>query len=141
MDHFTPLMSLFGGALIGSAAVALMLLNGRIAGVSGIAGNLLSFSTPATERGWRTAFVIGLLIGPLALVLFGGNRPDITFVASLPVLLVAGFLVGFGTIMGNGCTSGHGVCGIARLSRRSIVATGLFMAIAMTTTFVARHLL
>lgn len=140
MDHFTPFASLLGGALIGVAAVALMLLNGRIAGVSGIAGNLLSLSAPAGERGWRTAFVAGLIIGPLALGLLGG-RPGITFAAPLPVLVVAGFLVGFGTILGNGCTSGHGVCGIARLSRRSMIATGMFMATAMTTTFIARHLL
>lgn len=139
MDHFTPLASLFGGALIGLSAVALMLLNGRIAGISGITAGLLSFSRQTPDRGWRVAFVVGLIAAPLALVAMTGTRPTIAFVVPLPAMILAGFLVGFGTVLGNGCTSGHGICGIALLSPRSIVATVVFMAAGIVTTFVVRH--
>ncbi len=141
MDHFTPFASLFGGVLIGLAAVALMLLNGRIAGISGITAGLLTFSGQPPDRGWRIAFVVGLIAAPLAFVFMGGVRPDIAFVAPLPMMLLAGFLVGFGTVLGNGCTSGHGVCGIARLSPRSIIATAAFMAAGIATTYVVHHLI
>ena len=141
MENFTPLASLFGGALIGLSAVALMLLNGRIAGISGIAAGMLSLSGPAPDRGWRGAFVAGLIVAPLALALLGGGPPDIVFAAPLPVMVLAGLLVGFGTVLGNGCTSGHGVCGIARLSPRSMVATAVFMATGIATTFVIRHII
>jgi uncharacterized membrane protein YedE/YeeE len=140
MDNFTPFASLFGGALIGLSAVALMLLNGRIAGISGITAGMLSFAGATPDRGWRTAFVAGLIAAPLALMLVSGHRPDLAFVVPLPVMIVAGLLVGFGTVLGNGCTSGHGVCGIARLSSRSIVATVVFMAAGVATTFIARHI-
>ena len=141
MNHFTPFASLFGGVLIGVSAVALLLLNGRIAGISGITAGLLSLSGQAADRGWRIAFVIGLVAAPLALMLISGERPSIVFVAPLPIMLLAGFIVGFGTVLGNGCTSGHGVCGIARLSPRSIVATAVFMTTGIATTYVAHHLL
>jgi uncharacterized membrane protein YedE/YeeE len=141
MDQFTPLASLLGGALIGLSAVALMLLNGRIAGISGITAGLLSPSGWAAGQGWRVAFVAGLVAAPLVLVFIGAGRPEITFVTSLPAMLLAGFLVGFGTVLGNGCTSGHGICGIARLSPRSIVATVVFMAAGILTTFVVRHMI
>lgn len=141
MEHFTPLAASFGGTLIGLSTITLMLLNGRIAGISGIAAGLLSFSGQTPDRGWRIAFVAGLIAAPLALVFLGGDRPDITFVAPLPTMIAAGLLVGFGTVLGNGCTSGHGVCGIARLSPRSIVATGVFITAGITTTFVIRHII
>lgn len=141
MDHFTPLTSLFGGILIGLSAVALLLLNGRIAGISGITAGLLTFSGQAPDRGWRIAFVVGLVVAPLMLMFISGDRPDIAFVVPLPLMLLAGFLVGFGTVLGNGCTSGHGICGIARLSSRSIIATAVFMMTGIATTFVVQHLL
>jgi uncharacterized protein len=141
MDNFTPLASLFGGALIGLSAVILMLLNGRIAGISGITAGMLSPSGATPDRGWRTAFVAGIIIAPLSLVLVTGAQQDIGFVAPVPVMALAGLLVGFGTVLGNGCTSGHGVCGIARLSTRSIIATAVFMAAGVATTFIVRHLM
>jgi len=140
MDHFTPLSSLFGGVLIGLSAVGFMLLNGRIAGVSGITAGLLSLSGRDPDRGWRLAFVAGLIAAPLGLGLLGVVRSDVTFVVPLPVMLLAGVLVGFGTVLGNGCTSGHGVCGMARLSPRSLVATAVFMAAGILTTFIVHHL-
>jgi len=141
VEHFTLMASLLGGALIGLSAVALMLLNGRIAGVSGITAGLLSLSNPAADRGWRIAFVVGLIAAPPLVSAMGISPTAISFVAPLPLMVVAGFLVGLGTVLGNGCTSGHGVCGIARLSTRSIVATAVFMAAGIATTFVARHLI
>jgi uncharacterized membrane protein YedE/YeeE len=140
MEHFTPISSLLGGILIGLAAVALMLLNGRIAGISGITAGLLSLSGAIRDSGWRLAFVAGLVAAPVLLREFGPAPPDISFVAPMPVMIVAGMLVGFGTVIGNGCTSGHGVCGIARLSPRSIAATLVFMGAGIATTFVVRHL-
>jgi uncharacterized membrane protein YedE/YeeE len=136
--HFTPWASLFGGALIGVAAAMLVLLCGRIAGISGIVGGLI-----AMRRGdiaWRLAFVAGLLAAPTAMVLMGRElAPRID--AGLGMLLAAGLLVGLGTRYGAGCTSGHGVCGLSRLSPRSLVATGAFMAAGIVTVFVTRHLL
>jgi len=112
-------------------------LNGRIAGISGILGGLLH---PArSEIGWRLAFLAGLFVAPLAYVAFGGALPPVELNASLPLLIVAGLIVGFGTRLGAGCTSGHGVCGIAQLSIRSLVATGVFMTAAIATVFVVRH--
>jgi len=140
LEHFTPLSSLIGGMLIGLSAIILMLLNGRIAGISGITAGLLSFSGPVRDRDWRLAFVAGLLVAPLALALVRGF-PDIAFVVPLPAMIGAGLLVGFGTVLGGGCTSGHGVCGIARLSPRSVVATAVFMAAGIVTTFIVRHVL
>ena len=136
--HFTPWASLFGGALIGVAAAILVLLSGRIAGISGILGGLI-----AMRRGdiaWRLAFVAGLLAAPTAMVLMGRElAPRID--AGLGMLLVAGLLVGLGTRYGAGCTSGHGVCGLSRLSPRSLVATGAFMAAGIATVLVTKHLI
>lgn len=139
MENFTPTSGLIGGLLIGLAVVLLFLLNGRIAGISGIVGGLLLPNPKNSEVGWRAAFVAGLLLGALAYVLATGGAALVSVQASVPVLVVAGFLVGFGTRLGSGCTSGHGLCGIARLSKRSIVATAVFFGVAMLTVFLVRH--
>jgi uncharacterized protein len=135
---FTPEASAAGGALIGLAAVLLMALKGRIAGVSGIASRLLP---PYEDREFagRLAFVAGLIAAPALVWLANGRLPKQTIEAGLPVLTVAGLLVGFGSVWGNGCTSGHGVCGLSRLSMRSLVATVAFMATGILTVFVVRH--
>jgi len=138
MENFTPLSALIGGALIGLSAAILWVSAGRVAGISGIVGGLIN---PAEgDAGWRIAFLIGLLAAPLVYWAAAGRLPSITIGASLPLLLAGGLLVGFGTRMGGGCTSGHGVCGIARLSPRSLVATVVFMAGGFAATFVVRHL-
>ena len=137
-NAFTPVSALLGGTLIGLAAAAFLLLNGRIAGISGIVGGLL---TPRSgDIGWRLAFVAGLLVAPLAWLLTGAAAV-IEIDASYPILIAAGLMVGISTRYGGGCTSGHGVCGVSRLSPRSIVATFCFMATGFTTVFVIRHLL
>jgi uncharacterized protein len=138
VTSFTPIASLFGGALIGVAAVALMSLTGRIAGVSGIAARLLP-PYEDTEFGGRLAFVAGLITAPILVLLAAGQLPVQTIEANLPILAIAGFLVGFGSVWGNGCTSGHGVCGLSRLSVRALVATSAFMATGFLTVFVVRH--
>ncbi len=138
MTEFTPFTAALGGALIGLSALILFLLDGRIAGISGIFGGLLGF--PRGDSAWRAAFLAGLIIAPVLYAAIGGHLPPLTVTSSLPLLLAGGFLVGFGTRLGNGCTSGHGVCGMARLSPRSIVATLTFMATAAITVFVLRHL-
>lgn len=140
MSQFTPISSMLGGMLIGLAAVLLMLLNGRIAGVSGITAGLLSPTAVIRDAGWRLAFVAGLIAAPILLGTLGVASREINFVVPLPAMIAAGVIVGFGTVLGNGCTSGHGVCGIARLSPRSIAATIVFMAAAIATTFIIRHL-
>jgi uncharacterized protein len=140
MHNFTPLSGLLGGALIGLAASALMLLSGRIAGISGIFGGLIA--PGANDRNWRLAFIAGLIAAPLIGALaFDVPLPKPTMPASLLLIAIAGLLVGFGSRLGGGCTSGHGVCGIARLSARSIVATVIFMAAAIATFAVARHVI
>lgn len=139
MDGFTPLSATLGGVMIGAAAALFLLLNGRIAGISGILGGLLA--PPSGQTGWRAAFLAGLVLAPLVYAGFGGSLPPVTVDASFPLLVVAGLLVGFGARLGAGCTSGHGVCGIGRGSSRSLAATGTFMAIAILTVFVTRHLL
>ena len=137
-NSFTPWAALSGGLLIGAAAAMLVLLNGRIAGISGIVGGLVN---PAKgEIAWRAAFVIGLLLAPAAYLIFATlPRPQID--ASWPALLVAGLLVGIGTRYGSGCTSGHGVSGLSRLSPRSLAATMTFMGAGFVTVFIVRHLL
>ena len=135
MAPFDPVSALVGGALIGLAAVLLMLLNGRIAGVSGILGEALI----GADRGWRIAFLIGLVAAPLLLGATGHALPMPWMPSSFAVVIAAGLLVGFGTRLGGGCTSGHGVCGIARVSPRSITATLVFMATAMVMVAVMRH--
>jgi uncharacterized membrane protein YedE/YeeE len=134
------LAGLAGGALIGAAAVLLMALLGRIAGVSGIVGGLLP-PRPAADFGWRLAFILGLVAGPLLYTALSGRAGVGLPVAGPPVLVVAGLLVGAGTTIGSGCTSGHGVCGLARLSPRSLVATLTFMATGAVTVFLVRHVL
>ncbi|MDB5651283.1 MAG: hypothetical protein JWL62_2803 [Hyphomicrobiales bacterium] len=140
MTAFTPIASLIGGAMIGLAAVLLMSVKGRIAGVSGIASRLFPPYADGELFG-RLAFVAGLVAAPLVYLLVTGSLPELTVAASAPLLGVAGLLVGFGSVWGNGCTSGHGVCGIARLSTRSIAATLVFMTTAIVTLFILRHVL
>ncbi len=138
MEHFTPFSSLAGGALIGLAAAVVWVGNGRIAGISGILGGI-GRGFPA-DAGWRIAFLSGLMAAPAAYA-FATGPVSVTVLAGPATLIAAGLLVGFGTRLGNGCTSGHGVCGIARLSPRSIAATGIFMATAAVTVFIVRHTL
>lgn len=135
--HFTPWASLAGGVLLGLAVAMFVLLNGRVLGISGIVGGLLR---PARgDAGWRLAFLAGLLLAPAVWGLFA--PPVLPRFSAGPALLVlAGLLVGWGTRHGSGCTSGHGVCGLARLSPRSLVATVAFMATGLATVFVLRHL-
>lgn len=135
--HFTPWSALLGGILIGVSAAMLMLLNGRIAGISGLVGGLLG--PRWTGKGENLAFVIGLLVAPL-LYWAVQARPVIVIEAGPFALVLAGLLVGFGSRLGSGCTSGHGVCGLARLSPRSLVATLCFMGSGFVTVFVLRHL-
>ena len=137
MTSFTPVSGLLGGMLIGSAAVLLLAANGRIAGVSGIVGGLLT--RVRGDVAWRAAFVAGLWLGASIYWLARGEPFALELRASWPVVLAAGLLVGLGTRLGSGCTSGHGVCGIARLSKRSIVATAVFMGTGIATVFVTRH--
>jgi uncharacterized protein len=134
---FTPWSALAGGAIIGIAAVLFALFNGRIAGISGIIGGLLPPSFP--DAAWRVAFLAGLIVAPIVYRLFAGV-PDLTIDANYPTLVVAGILVGVGTRYGSGCTSGHGVCGLSRLSSRSLVATVAFMAAGFATVFATRHI-
>lgn len=138
MTDFTPLLSLAGGALIGCAAVFLMALHGRIAGINGIVNGLLTTQT-GQDWAWRAAFVAGMIASPLILLGATGQLPDISIPSSPWLLVVGGFLIGLGTTYGSGCTSGHGVCGISRFSVRSIVATITFMATAGITVFLIRH--
>jgi uncharacterized membrane protein YedE/YeeE len=139
MANFTPISAAIGGALIGLSAVLLMLFNGRIAGITGIAAGLLD--PLSSDRGWRATFIVGLIAAPLTAVLLGFQLPIPEMPVSYVTIAGAGLLVGFGTRLSNGCTSGHGVCGIARLSPRSIAATGIFMVAAMIVVAVTRHLI
>jgi uncharacterized membrane protein YedE/YeeE len=136
--HFTPWTSLASGVLIGAAAAMLLLLNGKIAGISGIAGGLLR--PRAGDVGWRIAFIAGLVTAPL-IYQMAAPLPAVQIDAGTGLLIAAGLLVGVGTRYGSGCTSGHGVCGLSRLSPRSMVATATFMAAGFATVFVVRHLI
>ena len=136
MDNFTPIPAAIGGTLIGLAVALLMLTTGRIAGISGIVDGLIGNDD---GKGWRAAFVAGLILAPLLARLVGFTLPTPRMPASWVVIAGAGLLVGFGTRLGGGCTSGHGVCGMARLSPRSIVATLIFMGTAMVVVAIARH--
>ena len=138
MEHFTPVSALAGGVLIGIAVSILLWVNGTIAGISGILGGLVSGARG--EVGWRLVFLAGLVLGNLLYRAIAGEVP-ISIDTPLPALAVAGLMVGFGTRIGAGCTSGHGICGIARFSTRSIVATAVFMTTGAATVFVIRHLL
>ena len=136
--HFTPGMSLLGGVLIGVSSALFILANGRIAGISGILGGLLG--RKPGDMAWRLAFLLGLVAAPAAIFALTGPI-SATIEANTEVLVIAGLLVGLGTRYGAGCTSGHGVCGLSRLSPRSLVATLAFMGAGMAIVFVMRHLL
>jgi uncharacterized membrane protein YedE/YeeE len=134
------LAAALGGVLIGASAVLLMALTGRIAGISGIVGGLLP-PNPASDRSWRLAFVLGLVLAPAALRALTGDNHIGAPIVGTATLVVAGLLVGVGTTLGNGCTSGHGICGISRLSMRSLTAVGTFIAAAVVTVYFVRHVL
>ena len=136
MDTFTPVSALIGGVLIGISATILILFNGRVAGISGIVRGI--FFGEKNEKRWRFIFLIGLLLSPFIYSLFT-PLPPLEISNNYAKIAIAGLLVGFGTRLGSGCTSGHGVCGIARLSRRSIVATLVFMAAAIVTVYLTKH--
>ena len=143
VDSFTPLASLVGGVMIGVAALLLMLTHGRVMGVSGILGGILGGLMAPSDRSdisWRVLFVIGVLAGPFLVMALTGAPVERASVASGFTLPIAGFLVGLGTAIGAGCTSGHGICGLARLSVRSAAAVGMFMATAIITVYVVRHM-
>ena len=137
-NNFTPWAALAGGMLIGLSAAVFVLFNGRIAGISGILGGLLEW--PKGDIAWRVAFLAGLIGAPLA---YGAvlTLPEVRIDADFPTLIIAGLLVGVGTRYGSGCTSGHGVCGLSRMSPRSLVATVAFMLAGFATVFVVRHLI
>ena len=137
-NAFTPTAALAGGALVGVAAAVFVLFNGRIAGISGVLGGLLK--PVKGDLGWRIAFIAGLVAAPLAYALFA-SVPEPRIDAGWGDLVIAGLLVGIGTRYGSGCTSGHGVCGLSRLSPRSLVATIAFMGAGFATVFVVRHLI
>jgi len=140
MTEFTPVASLIGGAMIGLSAVLLMAWEGRIAGISGIAGRLLP---PYRDGAFlsRLGFVLGLVSAPLVVFAVSGTPISQTVSSNVPLMAAAGLIVGFGAVWGNGCTSGHGVCGLSRLSKRSFVATAIFMGVAIATVFVTRHVI
>ena len=140
---FTPIQALLGGGLIGLAAGFLYLLHGQIMGASGILGRLLAASYDRNERAgwdWRLVFLFGVMTGPLAYGGVTGRHPEATFVAGDTRLVASGLIVGLGTAIGAGCTSGHGICGLARLSRRSVAAVMTFMATGFITTFIINHM-
>ncbi len=132
---FTPLASLAGGVLIGVSAVLVMALFGRVAGIVGITAGAVT----QDDRKWRIAFILGLIAAPVLWMLATGGFPAQTVSDNLPGMAIAGLLVGIGTALGSGCTSGHGVCGLARLSTRSLVAVLTFMVFAALTVFILRH--
>lgn len=140
MTEFTPVLSATGGILIGLASVMLMAALGRIAGISGMIGGLLPPVT-AGEWGWRLAFLAGMIAAPVVLLAATGSMPVIEVPSSTGMLVIGGILVGIGVSYGSGCTSGHGVCGMARLSARSIAATLTFMLTTGVTVFVVRHVI
>lgn len=137
---FTPIASTIGGAIIGLAAVLLMLFNGRIAGISGILARLFP-PYAGSDMAGAAAFIAGLILAPICYSIASGAPVAQTVSSNVVLMAVAGLLVGFGTVYGGGCTSGHGVCGLARLSRRSLVATVVFMVAGFATVFIVRHLL
>jgi uncharacterized membrane protein YedE/YeeE len=138
---FTPVSALIGGGLIGLAAALLWLALGRIAGISGILGQAIGTATSGAERLWRILFLLGLPLGAWLAVQLGLAGLPSAPPTNLTLAVIGGLLVGFGTRLGSGCTSGHGICGLARLSPRSLAATLVFMAAGMASTFVLRHLI
>ena len=141
LTEFTPFASLLGGAMIGLSAVLLMASVGRIAGISGIAARLLLPPYLGSDVAGRLAFVLGLVAAPGTLFLIAGRWPEVNLDAGAATLVSSGLLVGFGAVWGAGCTSGHGVCGLARLSPRSFVAVAVFMTTAIATVYLVRHIL
>jgi uncharacterized membrane protein YedE/YeeE len=139
MTNFTPVSAAIGGVLIGLSATLLMLLTGRIAGISGIVGGGLNFT--ASDKGWRVGFVGGLLLAPVIASLLGYPMPSPQMPASWIIIVAAGLLVGLGTRLGGGCTSGHGICGISRLSTRSFIATAIFIFTAIVVVALTHHVL
>ena len=139
MTEFTPLMSLLGGTLIGLSAVLLMAFNGRIAGMTGILTSLLP--PVSTDWPWRAAFIAGAIVAPMLILAVSNHAIGFESPVPTPWLAISGLIAGVGVYFGSGCTSGHGVCGMARLSPRSIAATAIFMATATVTVFVVRHVL
>lgn len=137
---FTPFQSLAGGALIGLAAVLLMASLGRIMGATGILAGVLHPAS-STDWSWRATLLAGMISGPLALLMLTGSLPVVQVPVSTPMLAIGGFIVGIGVTFASGCTSGHGVCGMARLSPRSVVATLTFMATTGLTVYVVRHII
>ncbi|MBT2801025.1 YeeE/YedE family protein [Halomonas sp. ISL-56] len=150
MDWMASLHGLAGGVLIGLSATWLMATLGRIAGISGIVGNLITQRRPKGDSAWRVAFLLGLISGSLVIMALGGGLGNVAGnpggvigapAGGVGLMLVAGLLVGVGTGLGSGCTSGHGVCGLARLAPRSMAATGMFLLTALVTVYISRHLL
>ncbi len=139
MEHFTPITGLIGGMFIGLSAASFVLLNGRVAGISGIVGGV--FSDQLSQLSWRLAFIVGIVIGPFLVQAATGTSPVIAMQVDTPLLVLGGLLVGFGSRLGSGCTSGHGICGLARGSERSLVATATFFSIALATVFLMRHVM
>ena len=139
MANFTPISAAIGGLLIGVSAVLLMMVTGRIAGISGIFGGLLNLR--GEDKGWRIAFVAGLILAPIVAAWVGYAMAPPVLTSNLLLIVTAGLLVGFGTRLGGGCTSGHGICGIGRLSMRSVAATIVFMTTAVITVAVTHHVL
>jgi len=140
MTEFTFWASLLGGLMIGAASVLLMLLKGRVMGATGILGAAV-FDRPAGDTAWRVVLLLGMVSGPGLIALTTGNWPEIEVPVSTAALVIGGMIVGVGVTFGSGCTSGHGVCGMARLSPRSIAATAVFMAATFVTVFVVRHVI
>jgi hypothetical protein len=138
--EFTPISALIGGSLIGLSSVMLMALRGNVLGATGILAGFMS-PTGSGDWAWRAAILAGMVTGPLAFMFLTGALPVIEVPATKPMMVVGGILVGIGVTYGSGCTSGHGVCGVARFSRRSIVATATFMTTTALTVFVVRHLM
>ena len=141
MENFTPVSALIGGGLIGLASGMYLLLNGRIAGISGIIGGLFGRNGTGSAIFERLAFIIGLIAGPLVLMMTTSIPVSSVVTSPMPVIVIGGLLVGFGTTLGSGCTSGHGICGLSRLSMRSLVATLSFMAAGFITVLFTRHLI
>lgn len=139
MTEFTPLAATVGGLLIGLSAILLMATNGRIAGMTAIVGGIIP--PFASDWQWRASFLAGAIAGPVLWALAGGTPISINVPVSTTALIVGGLIVGVGVTYGSGCTSGHGVCGMARLSKRSFVATCVFMATTFATVYVVRHVL
>ena len=140
MTEFTPLAAVVGGTLIGVGAVMVMLFLGRVAGISGILSGAV-FASSWEEWGWRVAFLAGMIAAPAVFTAVTGQAPGFMMPGTTAVSIIAGLLVGIGVTFGAGCASGHGVCGLARVSPRSIVATAVFMLVAVATVFVSRHLI